>query len=378
MMTATTIGLGDIAPQTRAGRLYGIFHMLVSVVIFGSLLGTIVGALDMRVQMQKKAQMLRKQLDMELITSLDRDGDGVDKTEFVCGMLEVLGVISKEDYEPFVQQFHELDKTKDGRLKKDDLVDLVEQNRRKAEAAAAAKVGVDYRKKLEGHARGVCACACVWCVWPRRRPACLAPSHTPHGHCAVACPCCRPHRPPTLRYIDASARGASFADLLFPTFLASFAFLWNNLYGFLLLASGVANGIAISFTLGSPPVKRTYFFVAFFSLVAAVLFLVVFVIAAMLFIDIETYFNIDPLSEHVAFGRLDGNGMTDSTAIPDAMRTIMIQQYFIPAMHQPVNVILFLLYFTIFVFALINDIMTVMCCVMCMKALDKDVPATAA
>jgi hypothetical protein len=37
VMTATTIGLGDIAPQTQAGRAYGIVHMILSVLLFGSM-----------------------------------------------------------------------------------------------------------------------------------------------------------------------------------------------------------------------------------------------------------------------------------------------------------------------------------------------------
>ena len=183
--------------------------------------------------------------------------------------------------------------------------------------------------------------------------------------------------PPTLRYIDASTFGTSFADLLFPTFLASFAFLWNNLYGFLLLATGVANGIAISFTLGSPPVKRTYVFVALFSLVAAILFLVVFVIVSMLFINMETYLNMDPIYSHVAFGVLDGNGMTDSTTYSDAEKSYVVQNFFIPASRSPVNVIMFLLYFMVFVFALYTDVKIIMCCAMCIKELKKGVPATA-
>ena len=50
MMTATTIGLGDIAPQTQAGRVYGIVHMILSVVLFGNILGTILSGLSMRNQ----------------------------------------------------------------------------------------------------------------------------------------------------------------------------------------------------------------------------------------------------------------------------------------------------------------------------------------
>ncbi len=43
IMTATTIGLGDMAPQSQAGRAYGIVHMLLCTIIFGSMLGTLLG-----------------------------------------------------------------------------------------------------------------------------------------------------------------------------------------------------------------------------------------------------------------------------------------------------------------------------------------------
>ena len=48
LMTATTIGLGDIAPQTQGGRGYGVVHMVLSVVLFGSILGTILNGLVRR------------------------------------------------------------------------------------------------------------------------------------------------------------------------------------------------------------------------------------------------------------------------------------------------------------------------------------------
>jgi hypothetical protein len=46
------IGLGDIAPQTQAGRAYGIVHMLLSVILFTSILSTILSSLDRRVQVR--------------------------------------------------------------------------------------------------------------------------------------------------------------------------------------------------------------------------------------------------------------------------------------------------------------------------------------
>ena len=71
-MTATTIGLGDIAPQTQCGRGYGIAHMVLSVVLFGSILGTILSALDRRTAALKKEEMLKRRLDVDLISSLDK------------------------------------------------------------------------------------------------------------------------------------------------------------------------------------------------------------------------------------------------------------------------------------------------------------------
>ena len=37
--------------------------------------------------------LLKKQLDPELVLSLDKDGDGVDKCEFVVGMLVKLEMV---------------------------------------------------------------------------------------------------------------------------------------------------------------------------------------------------------------------------------------------------------------------------------------------
>ena len=53
-MTATTIGLGDMAPQTQGGRLYGIVHMVLCTIIFGKIIGTLLGIFDDRRQELRK------------------------------------------------------------------------------------------------------------------------------------------------------------------------------------------------------------------------------------------------------------------------------------------------------------------------------------
>ena len=139
-MTATTIGLGDIAPQTTAGRTFAIFHMVSSVVVFTNVINAVLSAQNRKAKDEKRREMLRKQLDTELIASLDKDGDGVDQTEFILGMLELLGILKESDYEPFVKQFQEVaGKNSLARLTKADLQRLVEMNRSSASRAQRVK-----------------------------------------------------------------------------------------------------------------------------------------------------------------------------------------------------------------------------------------------
>ena len=72
----------------------------------------------------QRADLLRKQLDVELITSLDRDGKGVDKLEFVMGMLIMMGVevagqaLTWDSVKPFLV-VDAMDTTKSGRIDKE-------------------------------------------------------------------------------------------------------------------------------------------------------------------------------------------------------------------------------------------------------------------
>lgn len=62
-----------------------------------------------------------------MITSMDKDGDGVDRGEFVCGMLVAMGVVDEADVLPILQRFDELDVDRSGRLDPDDLAILAAQ-----------------------------------------------------------------------------------------------------------------------------------------------------------------------------------------------------------------------------------------------------------
>jgi len=205
-MTATTVGLGDIAPHTQAGRAYAIFHMLLSVVLFANVISAVLVAFEMRASEAKKGKMLNWHLDESLITRLDRDGNGVDKAEFVLGMLELVGVISEADFKPFVAQFHELDTSGDGRLTREDMrssmARLSIDNANPAEMARLAAASEAQSRLLELHA-------------------------------------CATH-------------------LMFPSGILCLSFLWHSSFGYTMLSAGLVNGLAIGATLGLPPSIGAY------------------------------------------------------------------------------------------------------------------------
>ena len=60
-------------------------------------------------------------IEFELLLALDRDGNGVDRMEFVVGMLAQIGVISWTDVQTFMDKFDEFDTDRSGRLDKADL-----------------------------------------------------------------------------------------------------------------------------------------------------------------------------------------------------------------------------------------------------------------
>ena len=77
-----------------------------------SLLGTLIGDIsdvrNQRLTALKKVELLKGSLNIERMKSLDRDGDGVDKFEFVIGMLDKLEMIDMESVNVFVMLFESL------------------------------------------------------------------------------------------------------------------------------------------------------------------------------------------------------------------------------------------------------------------------------
>ena len=310
MMTATTIGLGDIAPQSQAGRLYGIVHMLASVLLFRLVLETIVDGYERWRQSIRKGEMLRKQLDEKLIAALDKDGSGVDRAEFVLGMLQTLGVLQRGDYEPFLEQFARLDTNGDGRLSRDDLVALTAAKRREVAAMRdAARHDLSYELRVQENA----------------------------------------------------------TVLMVPALLASFGFLWYSAFGYCLLGGGLCHALAIGNMIGCAPGRAKHRR----SIVLLLLGLLCFCLSAFILIsylvDPKAVLDNDSLIETCLLGSLDYVTGATVRIEPGDDREAVIA-YSKTLVHDARTLVLLVPYFAIFAYSLILHLHTIYICTKAMAA----------
>ena len=137
-ITSTTVGYGDVELTTQSARAWACVHMMFSVAWLAALLSHIDELKAIRSSQLQRADLLKRQLDVKLVSSLDHDGKGVDKLEFVVGMLMMLGCevcgqqLSWEDVTPFLVKFDALDASKTGRIDKSDLQKMVRDSRRRS------------------------------------------------------------------------------------------------------------------------------------------------------------------------------------------------------------------------------------------------------
>jgi hypothetical protein len=146
VVTVTTIGYGDLPVGTDDAKIFLLFYIPISVCTVAGALGSI-AAIDLeRRADEKKMANLQRKLDFDMIREMDTDGDGVDKLEFLIGMLVQTGICDKEeDIDPWLARFDQLDKDKSGKLDKDDIAIM--------EREEAERVGRLLQQLQQGGAR---------------------------------------------------------------------------------------------------------------------------------------------------------------------------------------------------------------------------------
>ncbi|CAE7872253.1 TPKA [Symbiodinium microadriaticum] len=102
MVTATTVGYGDISAESTAGRIWAILHILLSVCLLAALIGDFGNLYEERKGLVERAYHFTRSYDEEVLAALDEDGNKiVGKHEFILGMLKETGKLDqKEDIAP--------------------------------------------------------------------------------------------------------------------------------------------------------------------------------------------------------------------------------------------------------------------------------------
>ena len=132
-VTMTTVGYGDLALcDKEQDQLFVTVFAILSVVLVAGAIGTLGNLYAENDRQNREAKMLAS-FDMDMIKALDQDGDGVDKNEYVLGMLSALGHLDGEIVARYEKQFNSYDVDGSGRLTEADLDAINEVIKRKQE-----------------------------------------------------------------------------------------------------------------------------------------------------------------------------------------------------------------------------------------------------
>ena len=119
LITATTIGYGDVSIQSTAGQWFASFHMMFSVALVAELLGSIKVIADLHKVLLRRTRMLEMKLNGTLLERMQSHAkelrppvspnsvraskdanEGVNELEFAMGMLIELGMVTTDQVLP--------------------------------------------------------------------------------------------------------------------------------------------------------------------------------------------------------------------------------------------------------------------------------------
>ena len=152
--TATTIGFGDIAPQTQIGRLLAVIFIPLSVISLGEVIAGCVAHLNARAAAKAEKDFLRREVTFNDLEYLDVNDDGkVCMLDFITFMLLAMQKVDKKTMKDLKSLFNALDTQSSGFIEKEDLI-LLRQRKR---LAKRLRREARNRKKLfdRGYPKGV-------------------------------------------------------------------------------------------------------------------------------------------------------------------------------------------------------------------------------
>jgi len=130
--TATTMGFGDIAPQTQVGRLLAVVFIPLSVISLGEVIASCIAHINARAAAKTEKDFLRRQITFDDLDHLDVNDDGkVCQLDFITFMLLAMQKVDRKTMKDLTSLFKALDAGKNGFIEKEDLI-LLRQRKRLA------------------------------------------------------------------------------------------------------------------------------------------------------------------------------------------------------------------------------------------------------
>mmetsp|Transcript_8715 Transcript_8715/g.21135 ORF Transcript_8715/g.21135 Transcript_8715/m.21135 type:complete len:783 (-) Transcript_8715:563-2911(-) len=124
IIAVTTVGYGDKSITTVAARMFCVFYLLISTSMVSAALGNLASLQMLKSRKKKQWEFEQRKLSPEMMAEMDTDGNGVDQFEFCLATLVAMEKLSRDDLEPILEKFRELDADGSGVLTKADLLHL--------------------------------------------------------------------------------------------------------------------------------------------------------------------------------------------------------------------------------------------------------------
>lgn len=116
VVTITTVGYGDVVPQTLIGRLVSALYMLFGVGSTLNLVGTVTDLLKEAFEVGERLKVTK-----ESFMAMDMNGDGnLDRHEFLRLQLTMLGLAQEEELNSIDLQFDLIDSSGDGFISREE------------------------------------------------------------------------------------------------------------------------------------------------------------------------------------------------------------------------------------------------------------------
>jgi len=125
VVTATSVGYGDIAPETQSMRLFAVLFIPFSVAVMAEFVARVAALYIDRKVHESEQEFLSRKMTVKDFENMDTDGNGfVTHEEFICFMLLAMGKVEKECLDEIKRIFISLDTNSLGKIQRDELLQL--------------------------------------------------------------------------------------------------------------------------------------------------------------------------------------------------------------------------------------------------------------